>query len=361
MKRWREWPSWVQAAVAAVAVLIVINIGLGLLDGATRGADQSGERASSFSTASTGTAAYAELLERIGHDTVRTRGSVRPETLDPATTVLVFDADAPSESEQRAIADFVRAGGRLVAGGEQATEWAAGLPDTDVTWEPRGSRTPRTRVDGDLYRVRTDGTGSWVRAQVPRLTVRTTADAGTVLLVADTSPLQNRRLDEADNAAFGVALAGEDDRPVAFVEGPHGFGSASGLDAIPDRWKVALVGGALAALLTLIAASRRLGPAEETVRRLAPARRAYVDALGVALARTRRPVEAIAPLQAAARAQLARRAGLPADAPPEVLREAAVRAGWTTTEIDALFAPASDDESILNAGRALARAERGAP
>jgi hypothetical protein len=359
VNRWRQWPGWVRAGIAAVAVVVLINVGLGLLDSATRGADRSGERSSSFSTAASGTAAYAELLERFGHDTTRARGAISLEKLDPRSTVIVLDAGVPSDSERRALGLFVDVGGRLVAGGEDAVEWASVSSD-DITWEPRGPKATRARVSGDTYVVRSDGLGRFETDEGSLLAEQLGGGNG-IMLVADTSPLQNRRLDEAGNAAFGIALAGDEGRAVVFIEGPHGFGSESGLDAIPGRWKVALVGGALAALLTLIASSRRLGPAEETVRRLAPPRRAYVDALGAALARTRRPAEAVAPLQAQARNELARRAGLPADASPEALRAEAFRAGWSAAEIDALFAPAADDESILAAGRALARAERGAP
>ena len=365
VSRWRRMPVGARTAIIAVVVLVVVNVGLGLLDAATRGADRTGARASSFSTAATGTAGYAALLERYGHPTSRARGEIRPGALDPQSVVVVLDAGRPSDEERRAVADFTDAGGRLVAGGPDATAWAGPRRGARVTWAPNGPTQAQAEVDGDSYRVHTDGHGRWRVAAGGvspdgALTVQQSTPA-TVVLLADTSPLQNRRLDQADNAAFGVALAGTDHRPVVFVEGPHGFGSESGLGAIPGRWKVALVGGALAALLTLIAASRRIGPAEETVRRLPPPRRAYVDAMGVTMARARHPAEAVAPLQAAARAQVARRAGLPAGAPSEEIGAAAARLGWSAEEITALFRPASDTEGILAAGRALARAERGAP
>jgi hypothetical protein len=357
--RWRGLPVGARAAIAAVVALIAINVGLGLLDAATRGADQSGSRASSFSTSGTGTAAYAQLLERYNHETSRARGDLRAGALPPGSTVIVLDATAPNRADRQAVADFVAAGGRLVVGGEDATDWTAAFRGEGVRWVPEGSRLTDAKVGDDTYRVRTDGAGSWSVDGRRSLTVETTAP-GTVVLVADTAPLQNHRIDQAQNAAFGVALAGAEGRPVVFVEGPHGFGGESGFDVIPGRWKFALVGGALAALLTLIAASRRLGPPEETERKLPPARRVYVDALGTALARTRRPADAVAPLQAAARHDLARRAGLPTDASPEAIRAAAAREGWAVEEIDALFTPATDNERVLAAGRALARAKRGA-
>ncbi|MGH8985550.1 MAG: hypothetical protein ACRDY6_16955, partial [Acidimicrobiia bacterium] len=82
----------------------------------------------------------------------------------------------------------------------------------------------------------------------------------------------------------------------------------------------------------------------------------YVDAVAEALSRTRRPAAALAPLQAAARARLASRAGLGPDASEEQLRAAAARLGWTRGEVDALFAPVRGDDDVLAAGRALVRA-----
>jgi len=337
-------------------VLVVVNVGLLLLDGATRGADESGARSSSFSTGRDGTAGYAALLRHYGHDVERARGTLRAGELDPRATVVVLDA-FPDDREARAVATFVRAGGRLVAGGPDAAEWVRDLAVDSPRWAMGGARAVEVTIGDARYRVRTGQEGQWRSEQDPLLVDATTGD-GATLLLSDASPLSNARLDQADNAAFGLALAGDPARPVSFVEGPHGYGDASGLDAIPWRWKVALVLGILAALLALVAGTRRIGPAEERARALAPPRRAYVDALGVALARARRPAEAVAPLQAAARDLLATRAGLPTGASDDEVRDAARRAGWSDPEIEALFAPTSDDESIVRAGRALARAEK---
>jgi hypothetical protein len=344
--------------LAGVAALLLVNIGLGLLDSATRGADTRGAQSSSFSTASSGTAGYAELLRRFGHDTSQARGTIGPASLSPASTAVVLDA-APSESARRALAEFVAAGGTALVGGADATLWTRGMGIDAPRWDPIGREQSHVAIEGTTYDVRTDGRGRWRGGTGQALVQSQRVGAGRVVLLADTSPLQNRLLDRSDNAAFGLAVAGEDRASVVFVEGPHGFGSSTGLDAVPTRWKIALVGGALAALLTLIAASRRLGPAEETVRDLAPPRRAYTDALGAALSRSRRPAAAVAPLQAAARAMLARRAGLAPDPSKADLREAAVRAGWTPAEIEGLFAPGVDRDSILAVGRSMARSRRG--
>ena len=143
-----------------------------------------------------------------------------------------------------------------------------------------------------------------------------TSGAGRALLLADTAPLQNRLLDRADNAALALALAGPADRRVIFAESVHGFGQATGLAALPSRWRLALAGILLAALLWMASRARRLGPPEPAGEDQAPARREHVEALALALRRSRDPAAALAPVQAAARAQVdpprgarARRAG----------------------------------------------------
>jgi hypothetical protein len=81
--------------------------------------------------------------------------------------------------------------------------------------------------------------------------------------------------------------------------------------------------------------------------------------VAVSLARTNQPAHALGPLQAAARARLAQRAGLPPTAPEEQLRAAAARLGWSATEVDALFAPARTPGDVVAAGSALAHANEG--
>jgi hypothetical protein len=175
-----------------------------------------------------------------------------------------------------------------------------------------------------------------------------------VVAVADASPLQNRLLARADNAAFGLAIAGGAGRPVAFAEAQHGYGRSSGLGAIPSRWRWAIAGGFLAAIVWMWSRGRRLGPPDDIERPLPPARRAYVDAMAGALARTRQPDVATAPLQERARRRLAAGAGLPAGATDDDLRRAAAQLRLPPEEIDALFRPARTDDDVVAVGRAVA-------
>jgi hypothetical protein len=119
------------------------------------------------------------------------------------------------------------------------------------------------------------------------LLVTSRSGGGTVALLADTTPLTNAGLDEADGAALGVALAGGDGRTVAFLETVHGYGVSRGFGGLPARVKWALLGLALTALVAVWAAGRRFGPPEDPDEDPPPARVAYVDALAAALVRAK--------------------------------------------------------------------------
>jgi hypothetical protein len=352
----------------AVAVVVGLNLLVGVLDRLTRGA--SGPASSSYATAPHGLAAYADLLRRAGHRVVRVRDVPADADLDPASTVVVLDPESPSEADAAALRDFVESGGRLVAGGVSPRAWLDELVDDEPTWSGRPVResaplAPLRDVAG-VGKVRAAGPGSWRQTggALPVLGDRDTAllavarvERGRILLLADASPLQNRLLGEADNAALGLALAGPRARPVAFVESVHGYGPAIGIAAIPDRWLAALAGLVLAALVFMLARGRRLGPPELEARELPPPRREYVESLAAVLARTKRPVEAAAPVRAEGRARIARRAGFGGDPDEGELRAAGRRLGLTDDELGALLGSGPD---VVAAGRALVRLGTGA-
>jgi hypothetical protein len=360
-----------RVVIVLVALVVIVNLALSLLDSSTRGADETAPRSSSLSTGRTGLAAYAELLRRNDRATEALRDDLADASLDPRSTLVVLDPVDLDRDDERVIRRFLAGGGRLLAGGGRVTGLLSALLDDPPTWSAVGiSRAEAVsgapEVEG-LRSVRSAGDGSWSDAggTTPVLAagsgaLATVADVGRgrVVALADASALQNRLLASADNAGFGLAAAG-DERPVVFAERLHGYGRDTGLAAIPGRWQAALVGLALAALLGVVAAGRRLGPPEDADRALPPPRREYVDALAGSLARTRRPVAALAPLQAAARARLARRAGLEPTASEPELRAAASRFGWSPRDVDALFAPPRTDADVVAAGDALVRTHEG--
>jgi hypothetical protein len=371
VRGWHRLHPVLRVAIVLVVLVVVVNVVLSVLDSSTRGADETAPRSSSLSTGRTGLAAYSELLRRNDRGTEALRGDLTDIALEPSETLVVLDPVGLERDEADVIRRFVQRGGRLVAGGAGASGLLDTLIDGAPTWSSVGIRLARSvgaapEVAG-VRSVRSAGGGSWsdpgataaVLADSSRA-LATVADVGRgrVVALADPSPLQNRLLASADNAGFGLDAAG-DGRAVRFAEGLHGYGGERGLGAIPGRWQAALIGLALAALLGVVAAGRRLGPPEESGRTLLPPRREYVDALAGSLARTRRPVEALAPLQATARERLARQAGLPPAAAEPDLRAAAGRLGWSPAEIDALFAPPRTEADVIAAGNALVRANEG--
>jgi hypothetical protein len=321
-----------------------------------------GEDGSAYATQPRGAAAYAELLRRDGHRVTYLRERLDSAELDPATTIVVLDAPALDRSQLAALARFVRAGGRLVAGGADPGRGVVARPPS---WTPRGPRTalpsvpvPETRA---VRSVRSAGRGGFdepggallALGGRPALLAVAQAGRGRALLLADASPLQNRLLAQADNAALGLALAGPPGRRVAFAESIHGFGRAAGLAALPARWRLALALAGLAALLWMASRGRRLGPPQDTGDEPPPARREHVDALALGLLRARDPAVALAPVQAAARAHVVRRASLGAGAPDAAVRDAALRLGFEEDEADALTGALDGEVVVL--GRALAR------
>jgi len=176
-----------------------------------------------------------------------------------------------------------------------------------------------------------------------------------VYLLADSSPLQNRLLAKADNAALGLALAGPQARPVEFLESYHGYGRSSGLSALPLSWKLLLGGLALAALVYVVARGRRFGPPQAEGRELPPPRREYVDSLAASIARSRSRADAVEPVRREVRDTLLRRAALAPDAGDDAVREAARRFGLEDADAEALLEPVRNDADVLAVGRALAR------
>jgi hypothetical protein len=315
-----------------------------------------GPRSSSFATAPDGLAAWAELARRSGREVRALRERPSDGTLPSEGTVVVLDPDDFTRGQARALRRFAQAGGRVVVGGRDPGSWIEELAG-GLDWERGGEeaarvlrRSPRT---GAARELRTAAEGHWA-PEGDALPVAGGDDGpivvarGGIVLVADPSPLQNRLLDEADNAALALALAGPG--PVTFVESVHGYGTATGLAALPDRFQWALVLLGLSGLLLIAARWPRLGPPEPPDEPLFPPRRAYVDALAATLARSRDRTSAVESVRSAARERLARRAALPAGADSAAWAAAARAAGLTDEEAMALTA---GDE--IAAGRALAK------
>jgi hypothetical protein len=358
--RWRALPLWTRATIVVLAILLGLNVTAATVEFATGGPQPGGPVSSSYATAGSGSAAYATLLARNGHPVTRLRRSLEPTPAGiERTTLVVLDAHGVSEADARALRSVVRRGGRLITGdfgGDDRLLDALFAEPPVWSLQAGGIAHPIASFPETVgvTRVRSDSGAAWKRLgqTVPILTNGHGATAtiasvgrGTVVLLADTSPLSNRLLARDDNALFGVAVAGEAGRPVVFDEAVHGYGEATGLRALPSQWKWALAILLAATVAWMIANGRRFGPPERAARDLPPARRAYVDAVAANVARTKQPRVAMTPARDAARAAVIRRAGLAPDADGTALIAAAQALGLSPQEADAV-AHGSDDPML---------------
>ena len=301
-RRWWQTPR-ARGAIVAVAVAACFLALGALLDALAPG--PTGPASSSYATSDGGLAAWAELLQRAGHPVSQLRAPISRARLDPQTTVVLLDPDALLPSEGRRLNLFLRAGGRLIAGGARSqTAIPALLPNPPARIDSSPSMAVPVQSGGETASVRsvaTAGDGAWTETGGARAMLGSAPDlsllltmpvgAGTLELLADGSPLQNRLLSHADNAQFALDLAGPSGRPIVFVESVHGYGLARGLSALPAQWWLGLALLTLAGLAFVLARGRRLGAPDVSPPPPPPPRRAYVDAVALLLRRTHKPDE----------------------------------------------------------------------
>jgi hypothetical protein len=305
-RRAGELPAWIFACAGVAAVFVALA-----LLGEALGGGPSGPVSSSYATNSQGLAAWAELLSRSGHTVVQLRTPLQRARLDTADTLVVLDPEALLPSGGRRLLAFVRDGGRLVIGGSDPQGTLPAVVPRPPPWSASAATSELPRAGAGaavagVSEVRTAGEGEWSTSAGYRAPLRSGAGgsvllerrlgSGTIALLADASPLQNRLLAAADNAQFGLDLSGERARPVVFVESVHGFGERRGLAALPGRWWLAFAVLALAGLLWMLARARRLGAAEHAGAPPPPPRSDYVDAISLLLRRTRRQQDVTAEL-----------------------------------------------------------------
>lgn len=332
--------------------LVALNVVLTVVAGLS-GGQPGGAPSSSYATGADGTAAYADLLRGAGHEVRALREAPATDPPSPADTAILLDTVGVTRDDAEVLRAFVEDGGRLVVGGDGG-RWLPQILDGAPRWNAAGDESGRSIVPvgetSGVSRITGAGVGAWERegAALPVLVGKSgpllvVADVGRgrVALLADTSPLTNELLTQADNAALGLALAGPASRAVVFAESFHGAGGASGLSAIPDAWLAALGIAAFACAALMIARGRRFGPPEPDERELAPARVAYVEAVGALLGRGRDRASAVAALRDRA----------------AVLTVRTDRAGGD--DVLASFPEIlTTDEQLVAAGRILAELER---
>lgn len=350
------------AAALVVAILLAARLGSG---GTPAPSERPG--ASSEDDGPAGLTVLRDLLARTGHDVASLRETPSRADLDPAATVILLDSGPIDEAETVALAAFVRDGGRLVFGGATSLSAYSDLAGTTIDHDNAGPAdaaplvpAPETLGIGGLQLI---GDGSFARtgralplfagASGQAVLATESLGRGSLVLLADVSPLQNALIGAADNAQLGLDVAGDRSRPVRFAERVR-LSASPGLAALPDRWRLAFAGLVLAGLLLIASRARRMGPPEEPTRPLAPARRRYVDAVATALARAG-DASAAEPVRLAARRALLASSAEGVGAGPEEVARVGAAAGLEPAEWEALGAPIADQRQMLAAGTALAK------
>lgn len=360
--RWRR--GWALAGAGAVLVLVLLEL-LGTLTGP----GPSGPVSSSYATDAQGLAAWAELAARAGHPVTELREPIAQARLDPASTVVVLDPDALLRDDGEHLLAFVRAGGRLLIGGQDPDATLTALYPAPPNWTGTALTVDEPTAAGasvlhGVSTVSSAGAGAWTQTDGDRVLL-SDADAapvlleqrlgkGEVLLLADASPLQNAHLAAGDNAQLALQLAGGAGRPVVFAESVHGYGTSRGLAALPLDFKVALIGLGLAGLLWVLARGRRLGPPDELPPLQQPGRVAYVHALALLLRRTGPPPALVPTLRREAERELAARPGAGPTGSAAERRRTLARLGLEEADIEALSASAdAGDVDALRLARAV--------
>lgn len=356
-----RWPLGQAGLVALLVCLLATFAAL---------REQPGERPaydtySSFDAAPGGYRAWHALLARSGIGVARFEE--RPAFLDRSIDTLIFSEPQPgarggehTRGDDDALADWVRAGGRLVLLGDdrffEREKEARRVKDPAGKAAPIASELPG-RGAGSLSAVERPVAAiapQWRAAGIERLTTAVddryqplrgervlASDAlgavalsyaygrGEVVAVADRTLVTNRRIAHGDHArlAYRLGTPRAVGARVAFDEAVHGF-------LTPEHWwtivprpflvAVLLVLGVLA--LALFGAAIRLGPPIAAAPPREPNSAEFIDSLAALLARGGASGKALRDTFRATRRALAAALGIEEDAAPERLAERIERA-----------------------------------
>jgi len=299
------------------------------------------------------------------------------EELPEAGTIVVFGEEplevSTSRAEGRRLIAWVEGGGRLVMAGPHARgvlrQVAVGAGRTTG-----GDETTLTPLLPSFYadgvRDVTVGSDRFLADDASWVTHLKDIDGqafatraygeGEIVWVSTTVPFTNARIGEGDNARFATLVVAAE-QPVYFDEYHHGFVRGGTVwDRLGTGGQAGVTLAAVALLVWLLAVSRRVGPAIESV----PARPARSGASIGALAELYRAAgarrEALASLAEGVRESAARRYGsLDAAAArhPEV-RTALARADDALARADKTPAEMPSEEMFVSIARDLSRVRR---
>ncbi len=258
---------------AGGALVLILGVAFFLASGV----GDRGDVTTSYSTASAGAKAAFLLLQTLGYQTDRWEDSPSALTA-PATTTLILaePLELPTDAERQALADFMAAGGRIIATGPNSA-WV--LPDADkVLPAPLGATTwskvtavgpaavtraaPAITIAKRAQWLMDDGVSLPLYADGDDLVVvAVPVGKGEAMWWAAATPLTNAGLNAPGNLAFFLAAVGPSTgRRVLWDEYFHGrrHTLAGSLWHSPVRWVGLQLG--LLALVIVLTYSRRSGP-----------------------------------------------------------------------------------------------------
>lgn len=287
----------------------------------------SGNPGSSFATVKNGTNAWSQLLEESGHNVSRDKGNVtlpKLENVDEysdssdildlvrsTSTIVVIGASLPQEEIDQ-IDEFVKDGGRLITdnpdilfsifndqieissvGSRNQTVNNSDINGTDGIQETEGSGVGSVafskRLNGqallipesDIQPNEISSLENFYSAAIIQ------HKKGDVIALEDTGVVSNEGLLRKDNALLSIRIAGEEGGKITFAEGVHGFSNATGINAMPLSWRVAMIGLIAAFIVFACAKSRRFGVGEDAARSLGPKRIQYASAIAHAMKKSK--------------------------------------------------------------------------
>jgi hypothetical protein len=347
--------------LGVLALIVGLNLVVWLANSFTSGGAVAGPDGSSYVTRAGGAAAAAGMLERLGVTVERSRTTLDSTPLARGDTLVMVDVGAAdySSSELNALEDFMSGGGRVVVAGQ--APMVERLFADSSTWQTQGGRNasplPGLGPVAGLSSFALSGFGSLdpSPADVPifgdgKLVVGVTRPVGdgSFWWLADPGPFHNEAIGRPDAAVAVYTLIGPTGT-VVFDEYHHGYVDDGSLwQVLPSNWRTALLLGAAAALVALVAYARRFGPPHDERRHLAPGREAYLEAVAGMMVRGGADRDALELIREEIKAQLAAR-GSNADAKDSHLDEAQIRAVTGSDD---------DDDTLLAADHALAALTR---
>jgi len=386
-QRWYRLGRPWRVLIVAVTAIVVVQFALSLVGNLYSAPSSSPTgSASSESASPSGTQALAVLLSDRHHPVQQVTAPLTQTNLPVNGTLFVLDPASSMTAEASTLANFVRNGGHLVLSGDPNHELLSSLLGSVSlpiwTPAPAGPSSPvasEPEVAG-VTTVTSNLSGSWANSTAApnaggeitvllqgtqsALALLARVGKGTVVLLASSGPLQNQFLASADNAAFGLDLAGSAAHPAVFDEWDHGLGrSGTGLAGLPAHWRMGLGLVLAAALVWVLSAARRFGPPQHAERDFIPARVAHVDAMASLLAAgdPERRAAGAAPLRQEGRATLQRVLRAPPNTSDESLVEMAAQSGLasvTPEQAAALLITPRSADDLVKLGAAFTSLER---